>query len=305
ELGIGDVISVYKANMIIPQIEENFTRSGNIEIPKLCPVCGADTYIRNENGTETLVCENPACPVKQLKAFSLFVSRDALNIDGLSEASLERLIGKGFIAEPADLFHLDRFKDEIIAMEGFGKKSYENLISACERACDTECYRLLYGLGIPNFGIANAKIIAKYCENKWEKIASLDEEELCQIDQIGKVMAKAYVEFFADENNQLVIEHLLDVLRLDESFETKEGYFEGLTFVITGSLEHFSNRNELKDMLEDAGAKVASSVSAKTSYLINNDLQSNSSKNKKAKELGVQIIDEETILDWIKAGKVQ
>ncbi len=299
-LGEGDIIKVYKANMIIPQIAENTTKSGTITPPDECPVCGADTEINDDNGVETLHCPNPECPAKKIKAFTHFVSRNALNIEGLSEATLEKFIDEAMIKDFSDLFKLDRWRDEIVNMEGFGQKSFDNLISSTKKAAETTPARLLYALGIPNIGVANAKMIAKECQNNWTKIQSLTEGELSAIDGIGDIMAKAYVEFFCDEEKIKVVSELLEVLSLDETFvQSAGGALSGKTFVITGKVYHYENRDAIKVAIEEAGGKTASSVSAKTDYLINNDITSGSSKNKKAKELGVPIITEEQFIEML------
>lgn len=304
KLGIGDTITVYKANMIIPQIAENLTESNNIDIPEVCPVCGSKTEVRKDIDVETLYCPNPDCLAKQIKSFSLFVSRDALNIDGLSEATIEKFIAKKFIKEPADLFNIQQYKNEIIVMEGFGEKSFNNLLSSIEKARNTTPERLLYSLGIPGIGVANAKVIAKACHRDWKKMQSLTEEELLEIEGIGNVMAEAYVRYFANPLKAGIVNDLLNVLKLNEVEEERDDLFEGITFVITGSLNYYANRDELKAEIEKSGGKVAGSVSAKTGYLINNNVESTSGKNKKARELGIPIIDEETILEWIKTGKI-
>ncbi|MDO4177020.1 MAG: NAD-dependent DNA ligase LigA [Bacillota bacterium] len=300
KLGIGDTISVYKANMIIPQIAENKTKSGTAAPPDTCPVCGAATEIHDENGIRTLHCPNAECPAKMVKSFTHFVSRNAMNIEGLSEATLEKFIDEAMIKTPADIFRMDRWRDRIVTMDGFGEKSFENLIAAAEKASHTTPARLLYALGIPNVGVANAKMIAKACRNKWDDIQKLDENALVAIEGIGDIMAKAYVEFFAKADNRQKVEDLLSLLDIDESFEESGSVLEGKTFVITGSLEHFENRDACKAKIEELGGKTAGSVSARTSYLINNDITSASSKNKKAKELGVEIITEEDFLEMIK-----
>ena len=303
-LGIGDRIMVYKANMIIPQISENLTRSGRVEIPCTCPVCGSSTEIHNETGVETLFCPNPDCLAKQIKRLTLFVSRDAMDIDGLSEMTLEKLVAEGMVHELADLYHLDRYKEEIVQMEGFGEKSFANLAKAVEKSRNAAVSKFLYSLGIPNIGTANARIIASHCRNQWQAVQNLTREELLTIDGIGEIMAEAYVSWFNDEKNQKTVEALLAEVKLDESFEEAGTALEGMTFVITGSLNHYDNRDALKAEIEGAGGKVAGSVSAKTSYLINNDVTSNSGKNKKAKELGIPIIDEETIRTWLEQGGI-
>lgn len=297
ELGLGDRIQVYKANMIIPQIAENLTRSGNLPIPHTCPVCGGDAVIKADRDVEVLYCTNLECLAKQIKSLTHFVSRNAMNIDGLSEATLEKLVSRGYIRELADLFRLERYKEEITAMEGFGEKSFENLIKALDAARNATPARLLYSLGIPNIGVANARVIAKAFKNNWERIENASEEELDAIDGIGEVMAAAYTDFFAKEKNREIVADLLAELSLDETFaETENQPLEGKTFVITGSLEHYENRDALKAVIEEMGGKAAGSVSKKTDYLINNDIESSSSKNKKAKELGVPIITEQQFL---------
>lgn len=301
-LGVGDRIKVYKANMIIPQIAENITGTDSVEIPSECPVCGSHTQIHNENGVQTLMCPNPECLAKQIKSFTHFVSRDAMNIEGLSEMTIEKLIARGVIKELADIFHVEKYKKEITEMEGFGEKSFANLKKSIEKARNTTVQRFLYSLGIPNIGTANARIIARHCHNSWQRVQNLSKEELMTIDGIGEVMADAFVEFFANPAKAHIVEDLLKEIQLDEEFEAAGAAFEGLTFVITGSLNHYENRDALKAEIERQGGKVAGSVSAKTSFLINNDLLSQSGKNKKAKELGIRIIDEETIIKWLQTG---
>lgn len=300
ELGIGDRIAVYKANMIIPQISDNLTRSGVKDIPAHCPVCGADTEIRRVNEVESLYCVNPQCEAKAIKSFTLFVSRDAMNIEGLSESTLEKFIARGFVHEYADLFRLDRFRGEIVTMEGFGEKSYQNLEESVNRARSTDIVRLIYSLGIPNIGVANAKMIAKSFDYDFDKVRRATEEELNEIDGVGGVIAQSFTAYFADEKNRGRIDALLGEITL-EKMETDESeqIFTGKTFVVTGSVEHFANRKELKTLIESKGGKVTGSVTAKTDYLINNDVTSNSSKNKKAKELSVPIISEEEFLSMI------
>lgn len=300
KLGVGDRITVYKANMIIPQIAENLTASGNVVIPEVCPVCGAATEIRNDNGVETLHCPNEECPAKRIKSFSHFVGRNTMNIDGLSEATLEKLIDEGMVAEPADLFKLDRYEERIVAMEGFGQKSYDNLIASTKAASNTTPDRLLNSLGVTGIGTANARVIAQACQNSWAKMRALTEEELTAIDGVGQVLAKGYVAFFADEKNRVIVDELEKVLTLDESFEEAGGgSLDGLTFVITGKVYHFDNRDQVKEAIIAAGGKTTGSVTSKTDYLINNDITSTSGKNKKAKELGIPIITEEDFLKML------
>ncbi len=296
-LGIGDRITVYKANMIIPQIAENLTKSGSITVPDKCPVCGAPTEIRALNEAESLYCTNADCPAKQIKTFSQFVSRDALNIDGLSEMTLEKLIDMGFIREFADLFRLDRFKEKIVHMEGFGEKSYSNLIESVRTASKTTLPRFLFGLGIPGIGVANAKVLAKAFGYDLEMIRRASAEELSEIEGIGDIMAADITKYFADDEKKRRIDEVLAYLSLEVPVNTSAQNLAGLTFVITGSLEHFENRNALKAEIENRGGKVAGSVSAKTTALINNDAASNSSKNKTAKSLGVNVITEDDFIN--------
>lgn len=295
-LGVGDEISVYKANMIIPQVYENITKSNTEKIPKICPACGMDTTIKKDNESKVLLCTNPDCQIKHIKQYALMASRDALNIDGLSESTLEKFLSKGFIKSDSDLFRLDKFKDEIINMEGFGKRSYEKLIAALNEAKNTTVSRLLYSLGIAGIGSANAKMIAKYFDNDIDRIISASKDDLRNIEGIGEVLAGSIEDFFKSEKNIENVESLRKILK----FETEESgggdKFAGKVFVITGSLTHFSNRNEMKELIEKNGGKVSGNVSSKTNFLINNDTGSNSSKNKKAKELGVEIISEEDFL---------
>lgn len=300
ELGIGDQIEVYKANMIIPQIAENLTRSGVKDIPKVCPVCGGATEIRSISNAKALYCTNPECQAKQLKSYALFVSRDALNIDGLSEATLEKFIARGFIHDFADLFHLEQHREEICEMDGFGEKSYNNLIASVEKARETTLPRLIYGLGIANIGLANAKLICKEIGHDPERVMDLTAENLAAIDGIGDVIAGNYVAYFADAEHRELFEKLLKEVKLPEEQEdVGEQTFAGKNFVITGSVEHFANRNEVKALIESKGGKVTGSVTSKTNYLINNNVESTSSKNKKAKDLGIPIITEEDFLKML------
>lgn len=305
ELGVGDTIEVYKANMIIPQISENLTRSGKVEIPEHCPVCESETVVKQENGVKSLYCPNDECPAKHIKSFTHFVSRDAIGIDGLSEATVEKLIDRGLVKEYADIFHIDRYKNEITEMEGFGEKSFRNLIDSINKARKTTAVRLLYSLGIPNVGLSNAKNICKYFNHNWDDIRNADYLQLIQINGIGDVMANAYVSYFQDAKNTQIVEDLLQEIEFDRQASAGPAAgqaFDGLTFVITGSVEHFKNRNEMKDAIESQGGKTTDSVTSRTDYLVNNENTSNSTKNKKAKELGVKIITEQQLLDWINSG---
>lgn len=295
-LGVGDEISVYKANMIIPQVYENLTKSNTEKVPKICPACGKDTTIKKDNESKVLLCTNPDCQVKHIKQYALMASRDALNIDGLSESTLEKFLSKGFIKSDSDLFHLDKFKDEIINMDGFGKRSYEKLIAALDEAKNTTVSRFLYSLGISGIGSANAKMIAKYFDNDIDRIISASKDDLLEIEGIGEVLANSIADFFKSKKNIENVESLRKILKFEKEESVGGDKLSGKVCVITGSLQHFSNRNELKELIEKNGGKVSGSVSSKTNYLINNDTASNSSKNKKAKELRVEIISEEDFL---------
>lgn len=299
ELGIGDKIEVYKANMIIPQIAENLTRSGVKDIPERCPVCQGETKIRQVGNAKALYCMNPECQAKHVKAFALFVSRDALNIEGLSEATLEKFISRGYIHTFADIFHLDRYKDEIRGMEGFGEKSYRKLIESVKKARTTTLPRVVYSLGIAGIGLANAKVICRELKYDVEALLMVTEEELNEIQGVGEVLAKAFTGYFSDAKHVENFRKLLEELTIPEETSTKKQIFEGVNFVITGSVTHFANRGEVKELIESLGGKVTGSVTSKTNYLINNDVTSTSSKNKKANELGIPIISEETFLELV------
>lgn len=300
KIGIGDRLLVYKANMIIPQIAENLTKSGNLDIPDTCPACGGETKIQKMNDVESLYCTNQDCPAKKVKAFALFVSRDALNIDGLSEATLEKFIAKGFIHKLGDIFRLQQYKDEIVGMEGFGQKSYDNLMQSIEKAKDTTLVRILYGLGIAGVGLANAKVLCKHFDYDIEKIGAASKEDISAIEGMGEVLASAIVEWFSKESNREVLSDLLENLQTTApSVIVGEQTLNDKIFVITGDVHHFANRSELKEFIESRGGKVTGSVTGKTTYLINNDVNSTSGKNKKAKELSVPIISEEDFLAMV------
>ena len=297
KLGIGDTVTVYKANMIIPQIAENLTKSGGLEIPCVCPACGGKTAVANENGTKTLMCTNALCSAKKIKSFSLFVSRDAMQIDGMSEATLEKLIARGMIHDFADIYKLDRFKDEICSMDGFGVKSYENMMESINKSRTTNLVRVIFAMGIPGIGLANAKLLCKHFGHDFDRIKGASVEELSSIDNIGDVLAASIREFFDNEGNVKSMESLLECIdAVKPEVNENADKLAGKTFVITGSLTHFENRNALKDEIEALGGKVAGSVSNNTECLINNDVTSNSSKNKKAKELGVKILAEDDFI---------
>ena len=299
KLGIGDCITVYKANMIIPQVAENLTKSGKIEIPEHCPACGGKTRIQDVNGVRSLYCTNEFCSAKKIKLFSHFVSRDAMNIDGLSEMTLNKFIEQGFLKELYDLFSLEQYKEQILELEGFGQRSYDKLIESIQKARMTTLPRFIYSLGIPNIGLSNAKMICKQYQYQLEQLKKATVEELVCIDGIGEVIAKSICDYFENEHNERVITKLLKEITIEEPIKEQnlELKMEGLTFVITGSVERFKNRNEVKAVIEEFGGKVTGSVTSKTNYLINNDNTSSSSKNKKAKELGIPIITEEEFIN--------
>lgn len=300
KLGIGDEITVFKANMIIPQIAENITGSGNVTIPDECPACGGKTEIRNINDAKSLYCTNPDCQAKKIKLYTHFVSRDAMNIDGLSEETLEKFIDRGYIREFADIYKMERWKEEIVVEKGFGEKSFDNIISAVNKSRKTNVIRILYSLGILNVGLSNAKIICEEFSYDINKIRNATEEELNNIDGVGPVIAKSIIDYFNNDVNNTHLDNLLKELIVEEIKEnTAEKVFAGINFVITGSVEHFANRNEVKQKIEELGGKVTGSVTSKTAYLINNDTMSASSKNKKAKELGIPIISEEEFIQML------
>ena len=300
ELGIGDTIQVYKANMIIPQIAENLTRSSNLKIPETCPVCGQEARVIRENDVESLYCMNPDCVAKKIKAFTLFVSRDAMNIDGLSEATLEKFIARGFIHDFGDIFEIGKYRDEIVDMEGFGEKSFENQMNSLEKAKETTLAKVIYSLGIANIGLANAKVICRHFDDDLEKIRCADQEEISGIDGIGPVIAKSLSDYFKNEENNRKLDHLMGHLHLHREEASGKQIFAGVNFVITGSLEHFANRGQAKKLIESFGGKVTGTVTGKTNYLINNDKASNSSKNKKARELGIPVISEQDFLELVR-----
>ena len=300
KLGIGDEITVYKANMIIPQIGENLTKSGQLPIPEHCPACHEETKIVQDKEAKMLYCENPHCPAKRIKQFALFVSRDALNIEGLSEMTLEKFIGKGFIQELPDLFSLEEHKEEIIAMEGFGQKSYDKLIENAEKARETSLARLLYGLGIGGIGASNARVLSEAFHDDAEALSRAELSEVVSIKGIGPILGESIVRYFKEEENCRLFRKLLSILHLHKEEKAENAFLSGKVFVITGSLVHFQNRKELEEEIRKAGASTASSVSKNTSYLINNDKNSTSSKNKKAQELGIPILSEEDFLKLLR-----
>lgn len=296
KLGIGDRITVYKANMIIPQIAENLTGSDTVEIPKTCPVCGGRTQIRQVADAQSLYCTNEDCAAKKIKSFTLFVSRDAMNIDGMSEATLEKFLGSGFLQEFADLYHLERYHEQIVSMEGFGEKSYQNLQASIEKSREVTLPQVIYALGIANIGVANAKMLCRHFDYDLEQMLQADVEELGAIEGVGEVIATAFVEYMRDQENVRRIRNLMKELRIQAVQVSAQQNLAGKGFCITGSLTHYGSRNELKDVIEQRGGKVTGSVTSKTECLINNDIASNSSKNKKAKELGIPILTEEDFM---------
>lgn len=303
QVGIGDTVSVYKANMIIPQIHENLTRSGNLQIPDKCPVCGGPAEIRQNSDVKYLYCPNKNCAAKHIKKFTHFVSRDAMNVEGLSEATIEKFVSAGLIRDYADIYRLAQHREKIVSMEGFGEKSFANLIESVDRSRKTTAVRLLYGLGIPNIGLSNAKLICRRFGHDWSSIENATYEQLTEISGIGGVMAEAFVRYFSDEENRKAVHDILTEIELEKpDAPANAQLLENLTFVITGSLERFGNRKELVELIENMGGKVSGSVSAKTNYLINNDITSNSTKNRKARELGIPVITEAQLLDWIENG---
>lgn len=301
ELGVGDQISVYKANMIIPQLAQNHTRSGNAPIPDTCPACGGKTEIEEENGIRTLVCPNQFCSAKKIKLFSHFVSRDAMNVDGLSEASLHKLMEKGLLTELYDLYTLKEHKEEIVEMEGFGEKSFSNLVDAIEQSKKATLPKFLYGLGIANVGLSNAKLICRHFGDDLDAIRTAQAEDFTVIDGIGPIIGESVSQYFLLENNRQTVDGLLEYVEIQKQEEPDtEKKLEGKTFVITGSLNHYENRKQLQEQIEALGGKATGSVTKKTDYLINNDRNSSSSKNKKARELEIPILTEEEFMDMIK-----
>lgn len=299
-LGIGDEIEVYKANMIIPQIKSNITMSGKIEIPSECPACGGKTVIKQINDVKSLYCPNEKCVAKHVKKFTHFAGREGMNIEGMSEETMEKFIDKGFIHKFGDIYKLEKYKQEIIDMAGFGEKSYEKIIESVNRSRKAVLPRLIYSFGIMNVGLSNAKVICRYYDGKIERLLEAKEEELVEIEGIGEVIAKSFYEYINNPENKEEITGLLKELEIEAPEEIDgNSQISGKTFVITGSVLHFSNRNEIKEIIESKGGKVTGSVTSKTDYLINNDTLSSSSKNKKAKELDIPIISEEDFLKMI------
>ena len=301
KLGIGDTIKVYKANMIIPQIAENLTQSGNVAIPEACPVCGAHTMVKKDKETKTLICPNSNCKAQRLRALVHFTTRDAMNIEGLSEATIEKLLEKEYLKDFTSVYHLERYEEEIIKMEGLGKKSYDNLIQSINKSREVALPNFIYALGIAQVGLGTAKLICKHFDYHLEEVIKADYAHLITIDGVGPVIAKEFEAYFALEENKVMLEALVRELNFKQEniSEVKESPILNKTFVITGDVNHFKNRKELQAKIEELGGKVTGSVSKNTDYLINNDSASNSSKNKKAKELNIPILTEVQFLEII------
>jgi len=299
-LGIGDRITVYKANMIIPQVAENITKSNTFSVPDKCAVCGGETEIVKMRDGRALKCTNPNCEAQTVLEIVHYSSRDALNIEGFSEATIEKFVQKGFIKNYTDIYSLQNFKEEIVKMEGFGEKSFAKIITAVEKSKSAALENFIYGLGINNVGLSNAKLLCENFDYSFEKIIDAQFDELVNIDGFGEIIAHSVRKYFDDEKNVSLAIKAISFLDIKHSEKKKQQILEGKVFVITGDVSHYKNRKELQREIEMLGGKVTSSVSKKTSYLINNDILSKSSKNKKAMELGVDIISEEQFIDMIK-----
>lgn len=300
KLGIGDTIMVYKANMIIPQIASNSTQSGNLEIPDRCPVCGSKASIISNSDVKYLYCMNDFCKAKLIKRLSLFVSRNAMNIDGISDMILNKLITEKIVNNYKDLYHLDRYKDKIIAFDGFGEKSYNNMINSIEKSRHVKLANFIYALGIPDIGFSRAKLICNHFNNDFNKISNLTYEELSNISGVGDVIAKEWIDTFSNPDFIEELKELKEEIDIPKASTNSNKDLDGLTFVITGSLNKFTNRDTMIEFIEEHGGKVVTSISSKVNYLINNDITSTSTKNNKAKELGINIIDEDKFLELIK-----
>ena len=300
KLGIGDTIMVYKANMIIPQIASNSTQSGNLEIPDRCPVCGSKASIISNSDVKYLYCMNDFCKAKLIKRLSLFVSRNAMNIDGISDMILNKLITEKIVNNYKDLYHLDRYKDKIIAFDGFGEKSYNNMINSIEKSRHVKLANFIYALGIPDIGFSRAKLICNHFNNDFNKISNLTYEELSNIPGVGDVIAKEWIDTFSNPDFIEELKELKEEIDIPKASTNNNKDLDGLTFVITGSLNKFTNRDTMIEFIEEHGGKVVTSISSKVNYLINNDITSTSTKNNKAKELGISIIDEDKFLELIK-----
>ena len=307
QLGLGDEIGVTKANEIIPMITDNLTKSNTLVIPEVCPVCGEPLIIKNDTNSEFLYCQNPNCKAKLVQSIFNYCNRDAMNIVGLSEKSIEKFIEKGFIKSILDIYSLDKYKKEIIHMEGFGLKSYNKLIDSIEKSKQCKLENFIYALGIPNVGLQTAKNIVKFVEGDVRtKLNTLlmfcENIKWLKMNDCGESLKNSLIQYFNNEENNKLVFELSNLLSFIEDNPKKNNNvsLEGKTFVITGKVHIYKNRNEIKDIIESLGGKVSGSVSSKTDYLINNDINSNSGKNKTAKELNIPIISEEQFVELIK-----
>lgn len=304
-LGIGDKgtrLQVIKANKIIPKVINITEVVGSFDIPNECPVCHAPAVVRkSESGTKTLHCTNAACPAKQLKKFARFVSKEGINIDGISEQTVWKFINHGFIREYADFYKLKNYAFEISCFEGFGKKSVSNLLESVEKSRHTDGRHLLYALNIPLCGGDVAKkLLSRYKVKELIETARLSmfDDEFASIDGIGPEKSAKFIAWFKDDVHFQHVQHLLSELIIEEQEPVETGNkCQGLTFVVTGDVHHYKNRNELKAYIESQGGKVTGSVSKSTNFLINNDAASQSSKNKKAHELNIPIITEDEFIE--------
>lgn len=298
-LGIGDTILVYKANMIIPQIADNLTQSNSLAIPNKCPVCNHEAKIISSNDVKYLYCMNDFCPAKLVKRLSQFTSRNAMNIEGLSDAIINKLADEGLIKTYADIYNLKRYKNDIISFEGFGEKSYDNLINSIEKSRNVKLANFIFALGIPDIGLSRAKLICKNYSNDINKIRNLTFEELSKIDGIGEIIAKGWIDTFNNDDFIKELELLLKEVNFTDTSIDNNQPLKDLTFVITGSVNNFTNRDELVEYIESYGGKVVKAISNNVNYLINNDITSTSTKNTKAKELGIKIISENDLMSMI------
>ncbi len=307
ELGIGDTITVYKANMIIPQVADNLTRSNQIDIPKSCPVCGSDTEIVTNITVKSLYCSNPNCRAQLVHSLTHYCCRDACNIENLSEATIEKFVDQGFIEDFSDIYKLPDHEEAILELEGFGRRSYDRLMESIEKSKTLPLFRLIYALGIHHVGLSNAKLLCKHYS--LDEIRSISVEQLVAIDGFGEVIANSIVKYFSNQENQSLLGRLLSYVEIlpdkthvqGDTSDQSQLPLKGLSFVITGTLNHFENRGLLESLIEEKGGSVSKSVSKNTSYLINNDQDSASSKNKKALSLGIQIISEDAFLEMVGA----
>lgn len=295
KIGLNDEIEVYKANMIIPQIANNITCSNNLVIPDKCPVCNHKTEIVTNNDITYLYCPNEFCFAKFMKRLSLFVSRNAMNIDGISEAILSRLINENMVKTYADLYNLSIYKDKIINFDGFGEKSYNNLIESIEKSRKVKLANFIYSLGIPDIGLSRAKLICSKFNNDIDVVSNLSYDKLSEIVGVGDVIAKEWIDTFKNPDFISEYNKIKKEIILIDNVNNKTT-LKDKTFVITGSVNNFKNRDELIEYIESLGGKVVKAISNNVDFLINNDITSTSSKNTKAKELGIKIISEDDLL---------